>query len=338
MFFNKKLFSFWPVILQQFQDANKTVASEERDSNDDAASVPTILPPEGLPEPVAEGSRPEGLPLTSKSEGGDGDALDSKWRGSPFMLDFGSMLDTDAFEKTCAFQGKQTNWFDLESLISEWLQDWLDELHWWKSWRIDDVWLKIFLAPEQLKARLKRMAADQAPGLTVLNKLWWHMVDPLQPQLDHMVQIYWNGQGYLKTHRSQHHHAFHALAPAGSERWGTHAGSLAMAALTRDYYRSTGHAFTRTRAMLWWRGFTFGCNRTGTMPFGSTPWRGPTCALASRRTRGIKSKGHPTSALWRICLSCERSLCASFVDFKDGEARPPGNFTNSMVTRICPIA
>ena len=79
MFFLYKKFSFWPVILQQFQDANKTVASEECDSNDEAASVPTILPPEDPnPGPVAEGSRPEGLPLTSKSEGGDGATLDSK--------------------------------------------------------------------------------------------------------------------------------------------------------------------------------------------------------------------------------------------------------------------
>ena len=62
--------------------------------------------------------------------------------------------------------------------------------------------------------------------------------------------------------------------------------------------------------------------------FGSTPWRGPTCVLTSRRTHGFKRKGHPTSALWRICSSCERSSYASFVDFKDAEARPPWNFSD----------
>ena len=44
---------------------NKTAVASEECNSDDAESVPTILPPDGLP-------------LTSTTEGGDGGTLDSK--------------------------------------------------------------------------------------------------------------------------------------------------------------------------------------------------------------------------------------------------------------------
>ena len=191
-----------------------------------------------------------------------------KWLALHFgSLSFGSRLDAVCVRKKIMCVSGQAN--KLERFQNDCRIGWMNCI----GERAEGLMMtmygsRFFLAPEQLKARLKRrmMAAhqaDPAPGLTVLNLLWWHMVDPLQPQLDHMVQIYWNSEGYLKTQRSKHHYAFHALAPAGSERWGTHGASLAMAALTRDYYRSTGYAFTQNTRHALMEGFYFWLQENG---------------------------------------------------------------------------
>ena len=80
------------------------------------------------------------------------------------------------------------------------------------------------------------------------------------------------------------------------------------------------------------------------VPFGSSPGGDQPVCLPPENPSCPETRGVKIGALHQFCGGFARHasglLWTSFLDFKNGVARPPGNFTNSMVTpnlsnRIC---
>ena len=86
---------------------------------------------------------------------------------------------------------------------------------------------------------------DAAPGLTVLNRLWWGMEDHQRQMVDYYLELYFNTDGYLKENRKQHHHQFHSQAHAEADKWGTHAASMSMPFLAPIFFKKTGSHFNQ---------------------------------------------------------------------------------------------
>ena len=110
--------------------------------------------------------------------------------------------------------------------------------------------------PPLLTGALLFPMGDRAPALTTLNKIWWALEDQRRPQLQQLLECYWNGPDSFTKTRSLYHNAFHQECPAGSDAWGTHAASMSMATLTPKFFKA--NTFNQKirheimEAYFWW--------------------------------------------------------------------------------------